>query len=69
MKVRIGCTVKDYLRGKGDIVLASWSIEWAGFTVGKAYQIKDISQTKNLIIENDNGETKEYASVHFSPYI
>ncbi|MNH75577.1 hypothetical protein D3C73_278210 [compost metagenome] len=69
MKVRIGCTFKDYLRGQGDIVLASWSIEWAGFTVGRAYKITGISPTKNLIIENDNGETKEYAPVHFSPYI
>ncbi|USK62247.1 hypothetical protein [Peribacillus asahii] len=69
MKVRVGCSVKDHFAGKGDMVLASWSIEWAGFTVGKTYQIKGISPTKNLIIENGNGETKEYDPVHFSPCI
>lgn len=71
MKVRIGCSIKDYLRGKGDFVIASWSLGFEGSscTVGKEYEIKGIGLTKNLIIENDNGETKEYDPVHFKPCI
>ncbi len=69
MKVRIGCSVKDYLVDKGDTVLASWSLGFEGSTctVGKTYEIKEISPNKNLVIENDNGVTKEYDPVHFSP--
>ncbi|UOE58250.1 hypothetical protein [Cytobacillus oceanisediminis] len=67
IKVRVGCSVKDYFAGKGDTVLASWSIEWSGFTVGSPYKIKGISPSKNLIIENDNGNTSQYDPVHFSP--
>lgn len=67
MKVRVGCSVKDYFVGKGDTVIASWSVRKLGCTEGKRYDIKGISPNKNLIIENDNGVTKEYASVHFLP--
>lgn len=67
MKVKIGCSVKQYLAGKGDRVLSSWSVKQFGFTLGNAYEIKGISPTKNLIIDNDNGETREYDPVHFSP--
>lgn len=80
MKIRIGCSVNDYLAGKDNTVIASWSLgfEGSGCTVGKAYEIKGISPTRfiagfgptiNLMIENDNGEIKEYAPVHFSPCI
>ncbi|MCM3109996.1 hypothetical protein [Lederbergia lenta] len=67
MKIKIGCSVKDYLVGKGDTVIASWSLGFEGSacTVGKAYVIKDISPNKNLIIENDNGIMKEYSPLHF----
>lgn len=69
MKVKIGCYVKEYLAGKGDMVIASWSLGFDGSTctVGKAYEIKGISPTKNLIIENDNGVMKEYSPLHFEP--
>lgn len=65
MKVRVGCSVKDYFVGKCDMVTASWSVRELGCTEGKVYKIKGISPNKNLIIENENGVTKEYAPVHF----
>ncbi|MFE8703958.1 hypothetical protein ACFYKX_25630 [Cytobacillus sp. FJAT-54145] len=67
MKVRVGCSVKDCFVGKGDMVTASWSIGFEGSacTVGKAYEVKSISSSKNLLIENDNGVTKEYSPLHF----
>ncbi|MFJ8528383.1 hypothetical protein [Bacillus sp. NPDC094106] len=67
MKVSIGCSVKEYFVGKGDTVIASWAVEQFGFKEGNKYVVKDISPTKNLIIENENGETNEYDTVYFSP--
>lgn len=69
MKIRVGCSVNDYFVGEEDSVVASWSVEQFGFTVGTKYKVEGISSTKNLIIKNDNGETREYDPVHFSACI
>jgi len=66
MNIRVGCTTKDYFVNKGSIVIASWSLQWSDdITVGNIYEIKGISSTKNLIIENNKGKIEEYSPVHF----
>lgn len=69
MKIKVGCSVKEYLVSEGENVIASWSLgfEESGCTVGSTYKVKGISSNKNLIIENDNEEEKEYSPLHFHP--
>lgn len=54
--------------GKGDRVFANRGAEEWGFTIGKAYEIQEISPCGYLVMENDNGEIDEYTTEYFNQY-
>lgn len=67
MKVGIGIYIEKRMVGKGDMVSIPKFKDgtWLDLTSGKDYEVKGISQTNNLLIENNSGVTKEYATVFF----
>lgn len=67
MKIGIGIYAEKRMVGKGDIVKASNSLNFEGSdcTGGKEYKVSGISTTNNLLIKNDKGVIKEYATVFF----
>lgn len=54
--------------GKGDKVYANDGAEEYGFTVGKQYDIHDISIFGYLVMKNDKGEVDEYTVEYFQKY-
>lgn len=54
--------------GKGDKVFAGWQAEEYGFTVGNEYEIKGVSPSMYLVMENDEGESEEYTVECFQKY-
>ena len=54
--------------GKGDKVFAVASVEEFGFTVGKEYEVQDVSQFEYLVMKNDEGEIEEYSVEYFSKF-
>lgn len=51
--------------GKGDKVFAGSGSEEYGFTVNKEYEIKGVSHSLYLVMENDAGEVDEYTVEYF----